>query len=73
MKLVYYLYTSKDGLDKTYLWYYCLHHINKKHINKHHTYKICELFDQNSYDECYSCLFGKMEKVTIHRKLRVWK
>ena len=54
--------SSKDGLDKTYLWHCRLGHINKKRIAKLQSDGILKSFDMTSYDECESGLLGKMTK-----------
>ena len=59
---IYNVGSSKDGLDKTYLWHCRLGHINKKRIAKLQLDGSLESFDITSYDECESCLLGKMTK-----------
>ena len=54
--------SSKSSLDKTYLWHCRLGHINKKRIAKLQADGILKSFDPTSYDECESCLLGKMTK-----------
>jgi len=59
---IYNVDTSENGLDKTYLWHCRLGHINKKRIAKLQLDGILESFDITSYDQCESCLLGKMTK-----------
>ena len=48
--------SSKNGLDKKYLWHCRLGHISKKRIAKLQLEGGLESFDITSYDECESCL-----------------
>ena len=49
-------------MDKTFLWHCRLGHINKKCIAKLQLLGALESFDVSSFDECKSCLLGKMTK-----------
>nr|GEV19963.1 hypothetical protein [Tanacetum cinerariifolium] len=61
----------KHNLDSTYLWHYRLAHISKKHIEKLQHDGLIESTDDESFDECVSCLSGKMtRKPFSHRTER---
>ena len=59
---IYNVDSSKVNLDKTFLWHCRLGHINKKRIAKLQLEGGLESFDVTSFDECESCLLGKMTK-----------
>ena len=48
--------------NQTYLWHCRLGHINEKRISKLHKDGYLDKFDFESYEECKSCLIGKMAK-----------
>ncbi|GJU36436.1 retrotransposon protein, putative, ty1-copia subclass [Tanacetum coccineum] len=52
----------KRNLDSTYLWHYCLAHINKKRIKQLQQDGLLKSTDDESFDKCESCLSGKMTK-----------
>ncbi|GJR90640.1 retrotransposon protein, putative, ty1-copia subclass [Tanacetum coccineum] len=52
----------KHNLDSTYLWHYCLAHINKKRIKQLQHDRLLKSTDDVSFDQCESCLYGKMTK-----------
>ncbi|KAJ9560636.1 hypothetical protein OSB04_005796 [Centaurea solstitialis] len=51
-----------DIEDQTYLWHCRLGHINKKCIEQLQKRGLLESFDFKSFDNCDSCLSGKMTK-----------
>ncbi|GKD10739.1 retrotransposon protein, putative, ty1-copia subclass [Tanacetum coccineum] len=53
---------AKHNLDSTYLWHYHLAHISKKHIEKPQQEGILKSTDDESFDQCVSCLSGKMTR-----------
>ncbi|GJU85517.1 retrotransposon protein, putative, ty1-copia subclass [Tanacetum coccineum] len=62
---------SKHNLDSTYLWHYHLAHISKKHIEKQQHDELLKSTDDESFDQCVSCLSGKMtRKLFPHRTKR---
>ncbi|GJT51504.1 retrotransposon protein, putative, ty1-copia subclass [Tanacetum coccineum] len=70
---VHYLITkrSKYNLDSTYLWHYCLAHISKKYIEKLQQKGLLKSTDDESFDQCVSCLSGKMTRKSFpHRPER---
>nr|GEV05727.1 hypothetical protein [Tanacetum cinerariifolium] len=63
---------AKHNLDSTYLWHYCLAHISKKRIKKLQQERLLKLTDDESFDQCVSCLSGKMTRKSFpHRLERV--
>ncbi|GJS17391.1 retrotransposon protein, putative, ty1-copia subclass [Tanacetum coccineum] len=52
----------KHNLDSTYLWHYRLAHINKKCIKQLQHDRLLKSTDDVSFDQCESCLYGKMTK-----------
>ncbi|GKA42313.1 retrotransposon protein, putative, ty1-copia subclass, partial [Tanacetum coccineum] len=52
----------EHNLDSTYLWHCRLAHISKKRIEKLQHDGILKSTDDESFDQCESCLFGKMTK-----------
>ncbi|GJT12091.1 retrotransposon protein, putative, ty1-copia subclass [Tanacetum coccineum] len=52
----------KHNLDSTYLWHCRLAHISKKRIEKLQHDRLLKSTDDESFDQCESCLFGKMTK-----------
>ncbi|GJU49667.1 retrotransposon protein, putative, ty1-copia subclass [Tanacetum coccineum] len=62
---------AKHNLDSTYLWHCLLAHINKKHIEKLQQEGLLKSTDDESFDQCVSCLSGKMtRKSFLHRPER---
>ena len=58
---------KSNDLNITYLWHYCLSHINEKRISKLHQVGPLHSLDFESYEVCESCLLGKMTKsLTSH-------
>ncbi|GJR47244.1 retrotransposon protein, putative, ty1-copia subclass [Tanacetum coccineum] len=51
---------AKHNLDSTYLWHCRLAHISKKHIEKPQQEGLLKSTDDESFDQCVSCLSGKM-------------
>ncbi|GKC87913.1 retrotransposon protein, putative, ty1-copia subclass [Tanacetum coccineum] len=63
---------AKNNFDSTYLWHYRLAHINKKCIEKLQQERILKSTDDESFDQCVSCLSGKMTRKPFpHRTERV--
>nr|GEV74637.1 hypothetical protein [Tanacetum cinerariifolium] len=61
----------KHNLDSTYLWHYRLAHISKKRIEKRQHDMILKSTDDESFDQCVSCLPDKMtRKPFSHRTER---
>ncbi|GJY38238.1 retrotransposon protein, putative, ty1-copia subclass [Tanacetum coccineum] len=52
----------KHNLDSTYLWHYRLAHISKKHIEKLQQEGLLKSIDDESFDQCVSCLSDKMTR-----------
>ncbi|GKC62742.1 retrotransposon protein, putative, ty1-copia subclass, partial [Tanacetum coccineum] len=62
---------AKHNLDSTYLWHYRLAHISKKHIEKLQQEGLLKSTDDESFDQCVSCLSGTMtRKLFPHRPER---
>nr|GEZ29087.1 retrotransposon protein, putative, Ty1-copia subclass [Tanacetum cinerariifolium] len=62
---------AKHNLDSTYLWHCRLAHISKKHIEKLQQEGLLKSTDDESFDQCISCLSGKMtRKLFPHRPER---
>ncbi|GKD36682.1 retrotransposon protein, putative, ty1-copia subclass [Tanacetum coccineum] len=53
---------SKRNLGSTFLWHCHLGHINKKRITKLQHDGLLKLIDDESFDVCISCIFGKMAR-----------
>nr|GEX79494.1 hypothetical protein [Tanacetum cinerariifolium] len=53
---------AKHNLDSTYLWHCRLAHISKKHIKKLQQKGLLKSTDDESFDQCVSCLSGKMTR-----------
>ncbi|GJY01743.1 retrotransposon protein, putative, ty1-copia subclass [Tanacetum coccineum] len=61
----------KRNLDSTYLWHCRLAHINKKRIEKLQQEGLLKSTDDESFNQCISCLSGKMTgKLFPHRPER---
>ncbi|GJW93314.1 retrotransposon protein, putative, ty1-copia subclass [Tanacetum coccineum] len=62
---------AKHNLDSTYLWHCRLAHISKKHIEKLQQEGLLKSIDDESFDQCVSCLSGKMTRKSFpHRPER---
>ncbi|GJX55822.1 retrotransposon protein, putative, ty1-copia subclass [Tanacetum coccineum] len=62
---------AKHNLDSTYLWHCRLAHISKKRIEKLQHEGLLKSTDDESFDQCVSCLSGKMtRKPFSHRTER---
>nr|GEY53713.1 hypothetical protein [Tanacetum cinerariifolium] len=53
---------AKHNLDSTYLWHCRLTHISKKRIEKLQHEWLLKSTDDESFDQCVSCLSGKMAR-----------
>ncbi|GJW25670.1 retrotransposon protein, putative, ty1-copia subclass [Tanacetum coccineum] len=53
---------AKHNLDSTYLWHCRLAHISKKCIEKLQQEGLLKSIDDESFDQCVSCLLGKMTR-----------
>ncbi|GJR87325.1 retrotransposon protein, putative, ty1-copia subclass [Tanacetum coccineum] len=53
---------SKHNLDYTFLWHYRLGHINKICIAKLQYDGLLKSIDDESFDICVSCIYGKMAR-----------
>ncbi|GJY03785.1 retrotransposon protein, putative, ty1-copia subclass [Tanacetum coccineum] len=51
---------AKHNLDSTYLWHCRLAHISKKRIEKLQQEGLLKSTDEESFDQCVSCVSGKM-------------
>nr|GEU28773.1 retrotransposon protein, putative, Ty1-copia subclass [Tanacetum cinerariifolium] len=62
---------AKHNLDLTYLWHFRLAHISKKRIEKLQQEGLLKSTDDDSFDQCVSCLSGNMiRKLFPHRPER---
>nr|GEW05271.1 hypothetical protein [Tanacetum cinerariifolium] len=62
---------AKHNLDSTYLWHCRLAHISKKRIGKLQQEGLLKSTDNESFDQCVSCLSGKMTRKSFtHRPKR---
>ncbi|GKB92348.1 retrotransposon protein, putative, ty1-copia subclass [Tanacetum coccineum] len=62
---------AKRNLDSTYLWHCRLAHISKKRIEKLQQEGLLRSTDDESFDQCISCLSGKMTRKSFpHRPER---
>ncbi|GKA39417.1 retrotransposon protein, putative, ty1-copia subclass [Tanacetum coccineum] len=62
---------AKHNLDSTYLWHCRLAHISKKCIEKLQHEGLLKSTDDESFDQCVSCLSGKMTRKSFpHRPER---
>ncbi|GJU25980.1 retrotransposon protein, putative, ty1-copia subclass [Tanacetum coccineum] len=55
--------------DSTYLWHYRLAHINKKHIKRLQQEGLLKSINDESFDQCVSCLSGKMTRKSFPHRL----
>ncbi|GKE43444.1 retrotransposon protein, putative, ty1-copia subclass, partial [Tanacetum coccineum] len=53
---------AKHNLDSNYLWHCRLAHISKKRIEKLQHEGLLKSIDDESFDQCVSCLSGKMTR-----------
>nr|GEZ65425.1 hypothetical protein [Tanacetum cinerariifolium] len=53
---------AKHNLESTYLWHCHLAHISKKRIEKLQQERLLKSTDDESFDQCVSCLSGKMTR-----------
>ncbi|GKD43044.1 retrotransposon protein, putative, ty1-copia subclass [Tanacetum coccineum] len=59
---------AKHNLDSTYLWHCRLAHISRKRIEKLQQEGLLKSTDDESFDQCVSCLSGKMTRKSFpHR------
>ncbi|GJW27395.1 retrotransposon protein, putative, ty1-copia subclass [Tanacetum coccineum] len=58
----------KHNLDFTYLWHFRLAHISKKRIGKLNMMSFLKSTDNESFDQCVSCLSGKMTRKSFPRR-----
>nr|GEV07325.1 retrotransposon protein, putative, Ty1-copia subclass [Tanacetum cinerariifolium] len=58
---------AKHNLDSTYLWHCHLAHISKKRIEKLQQEGFLRSTDDESFDQCVSCLSGKMTRKSFPR------
>ncbi|GKB50896.1 retrotransposon protein, putative, ty1-copia subclass [Tanacetum coccineum] len=62
---------AKQNLDSTYLWHCRLAHINNKRFEKLQQEGLLKSADDESFDQCVSCLSGKMTRKSFpHRPER---
>ncbi|GKF02797.1 retrotransposon protein, putative, ty1-copia subclass, partial [Tanacetum coccineum] len=62
---------AKHNVDSNYLWHYRLAHINKKRIEKLQHEGLLKSTDDESFDQCVSCLSGKRTRKSFpHRPER---
>ncbi|GKC75611.1 retrotransposon protein, putative, ty1-copia subclass, partial [Tanacetum coccineum] len=62
---------AKHNFDSTYLWHCRLVHISKKRIEKVQHEGLLKSTDDDSFDQCVSCLSGKMTRKSFpHRPER---
>nr|GFC46146.1 retrotransposon protein, putative, Ty1-copia subclass [Tanacetum cinerariifolium] len=62
---------AKHNLDSTYLWHCRLAYISKKRIKKQQQERLLKSTDDESFDQCVSCLTGKMTRKSFpHRPER---
>ncbi|GKD16998.1 retrotransposon protein, putative, ty1-copia subclass [Tanacetum coccineum] len=57
---------AKRNLDSTYICHYRLGHINKKRIEKLQHHGLLKPTNDESFDKCVSCIFGKMVLGSAH-------
>nr|GFA22096.1 retrotransposon protein, putative, Ty1-copia subclass [Tanacetum cinerariifolium] len=62
---------AKHNLDSTYLWHCRLAHISKKRIEKLQQEGLLKSIDDESFNQCVSCLSGKLTRKSFpHRPER---
>nr|GEZ06064.1 hypothetical protein [Tanacetum cinerariifolium] len=59
---------TKSNLDSTYLWHCRLAHINKKRIEKLQHDGLLKSTDNEPFDQCVSCIYGKMKRKPFPHK-----
>nr|GEY55419.1 hypothetical protein [Tanacetum cinerariifolium] len=60
---------AKHKLDFTYRWHCLLAHISKKRIEKLQQERLLKSTDDESFDQCVSCLSGKMTRKSFPHRL----
>nr|GEW19722.1 retrotransposon protein, putative, Ty1-copia subclass [Tanacetum cinerariifolium] len=60
---------AKHNLDSTYLWHRHLAHISKKRIEKRKQEGLLKSIDDESFDQCISCLSRKMTRKSFPHRL----
>nr|GFA79676.1 retrotransposon protein, putative, Ty1-copia subclass [Tanacetum cinerariifolium] len=60
---------AKHNLDSTYLWHCRLAHISKKRIEKLQQEGLLKSTDDELFDQCVSCLSGKMTRRSFSHRL----
>nr|GEX23517.1 hypothetical protein [Tanacetum cinerariifolium] len=60
----------KSSLDSTYLWHCLLAHINKKRIEKWQHDGLLKSMDYKPFDQCVSCISGKMTRKPFSHKTK---
>nr|GEV17673.1 retrotransposon protein, putative, Ty1-copia subclass [Tanacetum cinerariifolium] len=60
---------AKHNLDSTYLWHCRLAHISKKRIKKLQQEGLLKSTDDESFDQCVSCLSGKITRKSFPPRL----
>nr|GEU58766.1 retrotransposon protein, putative, Ty1-copia subclass [Tanacetum cinerariifolium] len=66
---LYFTKRAKHNLDSAYLWHCRLAHISKKRIEKLKQEGLLKLIDDESFDQCVSCLSGKMTRKSFPHRL----
>nr|GEY54007.1 hypothetical protein [Tanacetum cinerariifolium] len=61
---------TKSNLDSTYLWHCRLAHINKKRIKKSQHDGLLKSTDNEPFDQCVSCISGKMTRKPFSHKTK---
>ncbi|GJW81455.1 zinc finger, CCHC-type containing protein [Tanacetum coccineum] len=61
---------TKSNLDSTYLWHCRLAHINKKRIEKLQHDGLLKSTDNEPFDQCVSCISGKMTRKPFSHKTK---
>ncbi|GJZ93743.1 putative RNA-directed DNA polymerase [Tanacetum coccineum] len=59
----------KLDLDSSYLWHCRLAHIGKTRMQKLHREGLLENIDEESFDKCESCIYGKMTKKPFNNNI----
>nr|GEV06867.1 hypothetical protein [Tanacetum cinerariifolium] len=59
---------TKSNLEFTYLWHFRLAHINKKRIEKLQHDGLLKSADNELFDQCASCISGKMKRKPFSHK-----
>ncbi|GJS72916.1 retrotransposon protein, putative, ty1-copia subclass [Tanacetum coccineum] len=61
---------TKPNLDSSYLWHCLLAHINKKRIEKLQHDGLLKPTDNEPFDQCVSCISGKMTRKPFSHKTK---